>query len=333
MKCSVAMAVYNGERYIEEQLASILNQTRTVDEVIISDDGSVDDTINIVESFIKKHNLEHWMVYKNNGPHGFIGNFYHAISKTTGDLIFLCDQDDVWIDNRVEKMYNFMKDYSDIAVLNTAVQLVDEEGSNILYKKKKGYCNGNILHENCQEGEIRKFSFQYFVKTNISPGCTMVFRSSIKEQFMEYKKACVEHQFPHDWFINILGSLTEQTCFWNVELTKYRMHNNNTIGLDLSEEEERGIRSTRIQRRKIGEFQYKRALMLKNEMKLNKCQSSYLKKYLAFTKARYEFLENYSFVKLLEVYRYFGMYKSTMKTKSIISDFIYALHMDNLFRR
>lgn len=328
------MAVYNGEKFIEEQLVSILKQTKQVDEVIISDDGSKDKTVELIENFIDTHKLNSWYVVKNTGSHGFIGNFFHAIGKTTGDILLLCDQDDIWIENRVERISQFMKKHAEIIALNTAVVLVDDKGEPLNIKRKRGYCNGNILHEPCLEGELRAFSFEYLTKTNISPGCTMAFRSSIKEQVLSFEKSCVDNQFPHDWFINVFASLKQGTYFWNEELTKYRMHDNNTIGVDTSEEASTSqIRSSREQRRAIGEFHLQRALLLKKEMHLDDEQSKNLDEYIAFVKARYTFLQNYSFVKLLGVYRHLEMYIQTIGARSMLSDFIYAMKLDQVFRR
>jgi len=105
MKISVCMATYNGERYLKEQLDSILKQLSFTDEIIISDDGSQDRTIEIIESFgdsrIKLfHSTQQNLIY----------NFENALSKASGDIIFLSDQDDIWYENKVEKsMYHLQK--------------------------------------------------------------------------------------------------------------------------------------------------------------------------------------------------------------------------------
>ncbi|NLO09099.1 MAG: glycosyltransferase [Clostridiales bacterium] len=110
MKLSVAIATYNGADYIEEQLDSVLKQTRALDEVIICDDCSKDNTVAIVEAFICKHNLQSkWSIEVNVKNLGFGSNFFKAITKTTGDIIFFCDQDDIWTLNRVEAMTEAME--------------------------------------------------------------------------------------------------------------------------------------------------------------------------------------------------------------------------------
>ena len=93
---SVAMATYNGEKFIKKQLDSILCQLDMQDEIIISDDGSTDNTLNIIKSY----NDNRIKIFE--GPHnGVKQNFANAISKSQGEYIFLSDQDDIWVKNKV----------------------------------------------------------------------------------------------------------------------------------------------------------------------------------------------------------------------------------------
>ncbi len=96
---SVAMATYNGEKYIKEQLESILLQLENQDEVIVSDDGSTDHTLKIIESL----NDQRIKILK--GPrNGVKQNFAHALSFCKGKYIFLSDQDDIWLENKVKHL-------------------------------------------------------------------------------------------------------------------------------------------------------------------------------------------------------------------------------------
>lgn len=120
MKVSVAMATYNGVSYIEEQLDSILRQTRAVDEVIICDDCSKDNTVTIVEEFIHQHQLQsNWRIEVNEKNLGFGSNFNQAVMKTTGDIIFFCDQDDIWVEDRVQIMSVLMEEKNEILMLGS----------------------------------------------------------------------------------------------------------------------------------------------------------------------------------------------------------------------
>ena len=100
MKISLVMATYNGAKYLNEQLDSIKNQTLKLDEVIIVDDVSTDDTSYLVEKYISNHQLN-WMFIKNEKNLGYKGNFKKGLAHASGDVIFLCDQDDIWHPDKV----------------------------------------------------------------------------------------------------------------------------------------------------------------------------------------------------------------------------------------
>src|ERR1700722_16776290 len=97
IKCSICMATYNGERHIYKQVKSILDQISPQDEVIVSDDYSIDGTIDILKSF----NDARIKIFTNEHKKGPVGNFENALSKASGDIIFLADQDDEWFSNKI----------------------------------------------------------------------------------------------------------------------------------------------------------------------------------------------------------------------------------------
>ena len=106
-RASVALASYNGEKYIEEQISSILKCLDTTDELIISDDGSTDKTLNIIKQFTDNDNRVKCI----KGPCcGVVKNFENAISHCGGDFIFLSDQDDIWHSNKIEKILPLLKE-------------------------------------------------------------------------------------------------------------------------------------------------------------------------------------------------------------------------------
>ena len=104
MNISVVMATYNGARYIVEQLDSIRTQSRPVDEVVIRDDRSSDGTVAIVEKYIERYGLAGWSIAVNERNLGYADNFHTAMAHATGDLVVFCDQDDVWLPDRIERM-------------------------------------------------------------------------------------------------------------------------------------------------------------------------------------------------------------------------------------
>src|SRR6266542_888200 len=108
MKISVAIGTYNGEKFLNVQLESILQQTIPVHEIIVCDDHSGDDTINILREFeVSYPSL--LKIFANEKNLGVVKNFEKAISLCTGNIIFLADQDDVWNNNKVESVLNFFR--------------------------------------------------------------------------------------------------------------------------------------------------------------------------------------------------------------------------------
>ena len=121
MKISVCLATYNGEKYIKEQLDSILPQLSANDEIIISDDNSTDDTINIIRSL----NDERIKIYVNKTK-GIVKNFENALNNASGDIIFLSDQDDVWKNDKVKKILSAFSSDNSLTFVFSNAEIIDE---------------------------------------------------------------------------------------------------------------------------------------------------------------------------------------------------------------
>ena len=116
MKISVCMATYNGELYIQEQVASILQQLSLGDELIVSDDHSKDRTVDLLKEF-KDERIK---IVTNLGEKGYTKNFENALNYATGEIIFLSDQDDVWVSYKIIRMMKYLKEY-DLVVSNAYI--------------------------------------------------------------------------------------------------------------------------------------------------------------------------------------------------------------------
>lgn len=124
MKISIAMATYNGGKYLREQLDSFLAQTRLPDELVITDDCSTDDTLAIIEAFAATAPFEvRWE--RNEQNLGYTGNFNKALMKAAGDLVFLSDQDDVWFPEKLERMERYALDDPEALVVMNDAALTD----------------------------------------------------------------------------------------------------------------------------------------------------------------------------------------------------------------
>jgi glycosyltransferase involved in cell wall biosynthesis len=197
---SVCMATFNGANFISEQIESILQQLDAGDELIISDDGSTDDTIDI----IKYYNDKRVKLFVDYQPRNLIRNFGYALSKAKGDYIFLCDQDDVWFLNKVEVCTSLLKDY-DLVVSDC---LIVDDGLN---SKDGSY----IKFLNAGPGLFKN------LKKNTFLGCCMCFKKSMLNLLLPFPK-----DIPmHDIWIGFVASLFGKVKFEEQMLVMYRRHN------------------------------------------------------------------------------------------------------------
>lgn len=201
-KISVCMATYNGEKYILEQINSILFQLKDTDELVISDDGSTDATIEI----IKKKDDPRIKLYCNNA-HNFTKNFENAISKATGEIIFLCDQDDIWLDNKVEVMTKYLSDY-DLVVSNATI--VDGDRNKIMDEYFK--------YSNVKQGFIYNLLYTRYI------GACMAFKRTILNKVLPFPN---NRLIPHDYWIACVCELYYDTFLLTEPLIEYRRHESN----------------------------------------------------------------------------------------------------------
>lgn len=134
-RISIALATYNGGLFLREQLDSLYKQTRVPDEIIVSDDGSTDDTITILEEYHKKYGLNY---YVNNQSHGINNNFERAIRKCSGDYIMISDQDDIWFPNKIQVSLDKIKEIEKDkpALVSSQNYVIDGQG-NVVEKRLK----------------------------------------------------------------------------------------------------------------------------------------------------------------------------------------------------
>jgi len=132
MTTAVAIALYNGEKFLQKQLDSIRLQTRQPNQVVLCDDGSKDGTVQLVADYIEKYGLqESWSLYCNQQNLGYIKNFYKAISLCDTDLVFLCDQDDIWDREKIDKMTAVMQKNNNILLLSGKYGIMDADDREI----------------------------------------------------------------------------------------------------------------------------------------------------------------------------------------------------------
>ena len=220
---SVAIATYNGQEFIKEQLLSILNRTMPVDEIVICDDQSSDDTVKIIQELL----CDKIYLYQNEKNLGYKLNFKKALSYCKGDYIFLCDQDDIWLENKVEVMIQIINVNKNIKVLASTYDLIDENNNPIHIDINPKFSNKNMYKCKVKTNALVKVPFERLIVENSFQGCALCLRKQVNEKFQR----CFSVDFHHDWLINILASEQNGMYFLNIPLFKYRIHSKNTIGL------------------------------------------------------------------------------------------------------
>lgn len=199
---SVCIATYNGAQYIKTQVLSILSQLGAKDELVVSDDGSKDDTIRILESF---HD-ERIKIYHNQGRHGVVSNFENALKYSSGDIIFFSDQDDIWDERKVERCAESLNDV-DLVIHNSKVFYEDENHLDEDFFKLR----------NSGPGYWKNIIKNSFV------GSCMAFRKEVKEYVLPFPK----HILWHDMWIGLMVEKYGKTKFINDQLLHYRRHGDN----------------------------------------------------------------------------------------------------------
>lgn len=210
---SVCIATYNGELFIKKQLLTILSQLSNEDEIIISDDGSTDNTLAIVNS-INDNRIKIFIhgkdkIKSRSANHIYTSaNFENALKNVRGDYIFLADQDDLWAEEKIEKMMKSLSNSDNILVVSN-FSVIDTEDNVIdrfFFKKKP----------------IKKYFFLNLIKTPFF-GCTMGFKRELLKYILPFPKNLILH----DNWIGLIALYYGHLEYINEPLILYRRHKNN----------------------------------------------------------------------------------------------------------
>ncbi|MFR3920141.1 MAG: glycosyltransferase family 2 protein [Clostridia bacterium] len=202
-KVSVAMATYNGEKYIREQIKTILDCLEENDELVISDDGSTDNTLGIINSF-----NDNRIVLIDGPKKGIKQNFANAIKNTSGEYIFLSDQDDIWKKDKVTEVLKCFEEEKCTLVVHDA-EVVDENLNMVM--------SSYYSYRNSGKGIIKN------IYKNTYIGCCMAFLSKAKKYVLPIPNDIEMH----DQWIGVLNDKYGKTYFSTKKLIKYRRHSLN----------------------------------------------------------------------------------------------------------
>lgn len=221
MKVSVALCTYNGEKFIKEQLESILSQKLEVDEIIICDDGSSDSSWAIITEFEHQY-PDIFRVFKNESTLGVIKNFEKAINLCTGDVIFLCDQDDIWFSNKITSICNYLLENPHIEAVFHNYALL-EKGEVL----PLNLWDALLFDDKIQRLTAEELTVHALLVTNVLTGAAFAFRRDhvVFSQNMHYL---------HD--AQLLFKYAERQTLGHMSeiLGYYRIHDAQQIGVETS---------------------------------------------------------------------------------------------------
>lgn len=219
---AIVMSTYNGERYVGEQIESIMSSTYQGFKLFINDDGSKDNTIAVLSEYEKIYpNRIH--VRQNKVNLGVTQNFLHSISETVADYVMLCDQDDVWLPEKIDKTLKRMKSMehkydksTPIAVFTDAV-IVDSKLNTL---KNSFFQSSNL--------DPSKIDLSHLLMENKLIGCTVMVNRALRDKLNAV--ALPQKARLHDGWLALIAASFGRISFINEGTLLYRQHGNNVIG-------------------------------------------------------------------------------------------------------
>lgn len=217
----ILLATYNGGLFLREQIDSILNQSFQKWRLIVSDDGSIDDTLSILSEYCTRFPSKIILVNSKINLKSAKNNFWSLINYSDAKYIMFCDQDDIWLEHKIEQTLIAMKDgeskfgeipllvHTDLMVINKEGQLISKSLYHMQHVDPKGFC-----------------SFKQLLTQNAVTGCTIMLNKSLKEVLVPLD----DNVIMHDWWIALHAAYYGHIIYLEEANILYRQHQNNTIG-------------------------------------------------------------------------------------------------------
>lgn len=219
---SVVMCTYKGAKFLQEQLESLVSQTRLPDELVVCDDCSTDETVEILENFARTAPFS-VRIYRNEKNLGYIRNFEKCALLASADILFLCDQDDVWHASKIQKIMQIFEEKPDVGCVIHGNQCITAEGTP---RETRFVCLGtkkDISREKLQ-AELEIHSTRSFIHEppRSWSGCCMAYRRKYNEILVPF----IPDIYHDMWIINCLGVYTN-FFFLDEDLIFHRLHSEN----------------------------------------------------------------------------------------------------------
>lgn len=302
MKISIVMATYNGEKFILQQIESIAKQDRRADEVLIFDDGSTDKTVEIIKKYVQENHLTNWRIHVNQVNKGWRKNFVDGLLVASGDIVFLSDQDDIWLPTKLSDCEKVMNDYPYIQLLATNYNSFFDNGKIVHHVKKD---NGKVVKQVVERGMIILY-----------PGCTYCVRKKLIEKLAQYWDKDNEH----DSILWRMAMFSDSLYILNKTLLLWRIH------LDSTYAKTTANRNTKEKKRDWIDYALRYVSKMQKFISNENCSSKRKVKILEgdqkWLRARATFYDTRSIIKGLCLVKYMRYYR---RFKQYLSDLYFVL--------
>ncbi|MBD8873271.1 glycosyltransferase family 2 protein [Rhodanobacter sp. DHB23] len=224
IRLSIVMCTYNGAAHLQPQLESLLMQTRLPDQIVIADDGSCDASVEILQAFVKQARAKGIDAQLHCNPRnlGYVENFSSALGRATGDVLFLCDQDDVWRADKLVLMAARFEGDPQLLLLHSDARLVDARGDGL------GCSLFEALELTVQEKQAihQGRAFEVVLRRSFVTGATAAFRRQVVGMMLPVADGWI-----HDEWLAAVVAASGRMDFIGQPLIDYRQHGGNQIGM------------------------------------------------------------------------------------------------------
>lgn len=222
-KIAILLAAYNGAQYLTEQLDSLLAQTNQDWITYIHDDGSTDGTVAVIDDYVARY-PQKFVKIEGKSTGGAKQNFFYLLSAVDAPYLMCCDQDDVWLPEKVEVTYQAMKElekeeagdkkpllvFTELRVVDGRLQTIAERMS-------------DYQQLDCTNTTLNRMLIQ-----NVVTGCTMMINCRLKDMMLHYQN--MEHIIMHDWWAALIAAKYGRLSYVEMPCICYRQHEDNSVG-------------------------------------------------------------------------------------------------------
>lgn len=228
MKVSIALCTYNGRTFLPQQLNSFLEQTRLPDELVVCDDGSADGTLELLQSFAQTAPFP--VRIKVNTPNlGAVNNFAQALSLCTGELIFLSDQDDCWLPQKIQAYLDYFATHPTCLLLFTDAALIDAQGQTL---PESLWASLGFTPAIQQEWHQPSSAVRHLVNgRNRVTGATVALRAPLIRLALPFPADLRAHGWWHDGWLALVAALGNGLHLLPTVHTQYRLHQAQQVGV------------------------------------------------------------------------------------------------------